>query len=148
MANVTIKLTVDTTAILNNPKNPDLPVNCRLSQSGGEDIGDYMVVDLANSTENISHLTVGDVITWQGIPANGDTAFQINILSIEKDPGSGSVLGIPVDGTWVYGKTVTRQVTPASSIVGKETYTINFSILSDGESVYFGLDPKMQIHAH
>lgn len=146
MANVTIKLTVDTAAVLNDPKDPQLGTNCYLSQSGGEDIGNYMVVDPSNSEENISHVTEGDVITWVGIPADGNVANQINIISIHKeDHTGGSVLGSPLDAYWTFGTTIIRQ-----ALVGttgdKETYTINFSIDEGGVSTSFSFDPKIRCH--
>lgn len=146
MANVTIKLTVDTAAILANPTRPKLGANCSLSQTGGEDIGDYMVVDHSDSRENISHVTEGDVITWEGIPADGNVANQINIISIHKDDHTGgSVLGSPLDAYWTYGTTIIRQ-----ALVGttgdEERYTINFTIDAGGVSTAFSFDPKIKCH--
>jgi hypothetical protein len=146
MANVTIKLTVDTVAVLNDPKDPQLGTNCSLSQAGGEDIGNYMVIDPSNSEENISHVTEGDVITWVGIPANGNVTNQINIISIHKDDHTGgSVLGASLDASWTFGSTIIRQALVGST-GDKETYTINFIIDVDGVSTDFSFDPKIQVH--
>jgi hypothetical protein len=145
MANVTIKLTVDTAAILNNPKAP-LGTNCRLSQSGGEDIGNYMVVDTANSEENISHVTVNDVITWVGIPAEANNGSLIDITAINKDGTGGSVLGNGLEASWTFGTTIIRQVILAASTDNEEQYTIKFSINAGGESIPFSFDPKIQVH--
>jgi hypothetical protein len=146
MANVTIKLTVDTVAVLNNPKEPALGTNCWLSQAGGEDIGNYIVVDTSNSEENISHVTENDVITWVGMPADGNSANQIDITAIHKDGTGGSVLGNPLETSWAFGKTIIRQVVQAAPGDNKETYTINFSISAAGESIPFSFDPKIRVH--
>ena len=144
MANVTIKLTVDTVAVLG--KNPSLGTNCWLSQSGGEDIGNYIVVDPSDSRENINHVTESDVITWVGIPTDGDSANQIDITAIHKDGTGGSVLGTPLETSWTFGKTIIRQVIQAAPGVNEERYSINFSINAAGVSVPFSFDPKIRIH--
>lgn len=149
MANVTIKLTVDTTAILNNPKDPNLGTNCRLSQTGGEEIGNYMYVDPTNSEENISNVTEDDVITWVGIPANGDSTSLIDVILIQKDHGTGgSVLGNPLDASWSYGKTIIRQVLMSSTSGDKEAYTITFNINVAGQTSTYAFDPKITVHSH
>jgi hypothetical protein len=148
MANVTIKLTVNTVAILNNRKDPQLGTNCRLSQSGGEDIGNYMAVDPSDSEMNISHVTVNDVITWVGIPAEGDNGAQINITEIHKDGTGGSVLGDPLSTSWAFGTTIIRQVLLAASFDDYESYKISFSINAGGESVPLSFDPKIRVNAH
>jgi hypothetical protein len=148
MANVTIKLTVDTVAVLSDPKNPSLGTNCWLSQAGGEDIGNYIVVDPADSRENISHVTENDVITWVGIPADGNSVNQIDITAIHKDGTGGSVLGNPLETSWTFGKTIIRQVIQAVPGDNKETYSIDFSISNGGSSESFLFDPKIRVHSH
>lgn len=145
MANVTIKLTVDTVAIKNDPLSPDLGTNCRLSQSGGEELGNCMCVDPADSTQNISYVTENDVITWIGIPANGDLDSQVNIMTITKDIGSASILGIPLNTSWSFGKTVIRQVIQHSAD-DEERYTITFTIGSGKDQKIYELDPKIKGH--
>lgn len=146
MANVVIKLTVDTVAILDNPKDPQLGTNCWLSQSGGEDIGNHMVVDPNNSEDSISHVTEGDLLTWVGVPASGNANTQINITGIHKDPQTGgSVLGPALEAYWTFGTTIIRQ-----ALIGttgdKETYTINFNIDEGGVTTPFSFDPKITVH--
>ncbi len=147
MANVTITLTVDTAAILSNPK-AKLGSNCWLSQSGGEDIGNYMVVDPTDSEKNVNHVTVNDVITWQGIPAIANNGSLIDITAIQKDGTGGSVLGNGLEASWTFGTTIIRQVILAASTENEEQYSIKFSINAGGESVPFSFDPKIRVHSH
>ena len=57
MANVTIKLTVDVAGIrISTNPQADLGTLCRLSQTGGEDIGNFLLVDPNNSHEDINNI--------------------------------------------------------------------------------------------
>jgi hypothetical protein len=154
MASVTIKLTVDTYSILKNHENKDMGIFCRLSQVGGEEIGNYMKVDFLNSELNESYIHKNDFIIWEGIPSSpnniigfSDVGYpKISIVEIKTESGE-SDLGSPTLGEWHFGKTVKRQAING----GFETYTIFFLINDTGvggvdAKMPYRLDPKMTVN--
>ncbi len=150
MANVTIKLTVDSNSLIASKENKNMGTYCRLSQTGGEENGCYMNVDFLNSELNVSNVKDADLITWVGIdinPSNNPSNVglpQISIVEIRKERGD-VILGEPTKAKWFFGEKISRTVTR----IGKMDYSIFFLIDNKGiggSDEPYHLDPKMTVN--
>jgi hypothetical protein len=171
MANVEIKLTVNVLDILDPNKITDYDTMCRLSQSGGEDQGNGLQVDFAESTNNISLVTSSDMITWKGLASLAASQYLIDIVSVEFNSGGRILATAPLTGFWEFGRTCYAQVQKPEGVMlleetpeildgqqnrlipireGGETYTIYFNIRNESDSIVSGpypFDPKMRVKA-
>jgi hypothetical protein len=160
MATVTITLSVCVDDFINYPSPPgpdqsSMGTLCRLSQSGGEEIGNRLLVIFSQSTINTSLVTDGDYIIWNGVDTGAPDRYQIDIVDITHEAGKSLLLSVPLAGTSITGSTRLAQATLVgnSDVAEAETYTIHFKIITQTKAPFidpgpYKFDPKMRVKAH
>lgn len=138
MANVKVRLIVDTENIPKKPTQKEYSKYCRIMDNRSSIIG-------IDPVDNITEVSAGQMIEWSGTPANPYTMDVVSIDSITKDTAKGKfdMFGAPV----LIGQTgvITATILGGIRKGDEEVYTIRFSIIKnkDGSNTSYAIDPKL-----
>lgn len=139
MANVKVRLIVDTENIPENPNPEEYSIYCQIMDNRSS------IIDI-DPVDNITKVSAGQMIEWSGAPRNPYTMDVVSIDSITKETSKGKfdMFGAPV----LIGQTgiITATILGGIRKGDEEVYTIRFSVIKnkDGSNTSYAIDPKLE----
>lgn len=139
MANVKVRLIVDTEKLPEKPTPEEYSTHCRFMDNRSPIIG-------IDPVDYITEVYAGQMIEWSGTASNPYTMDVVSIDSITKETSKGKfdMFGARV----LIGQTGIIMATVLSGIRkgDDETYTIRFSVIKnkDGSNTSYAIDPQLR----